>query len=234
MIGFGEFGKQRTMEIKTLRDKRLLKVDPTATGFFDKVLGYISENEDIKAFIEAVKEVKESKLSPFWRPVLDPTFDGEDVIFKKGGKPAVGHSFNWWQEMAKKMATVEGKKWTLGTEYQYYAFLVWLINQLVKSGWRLKKAIEACVLDSKELGHYCNSENALHNFEVTGSREVCGICDLANTVKMLHCSNEKVVGFWLAGGNFNCDSYDFPLAGLVHFSNVDDGNNYSVGWLVLS
>lgn len=234
MIGFGEFGKQRTMEIKTLRDKRLLKVDPTATGFFDKVLGYISENEDIKAFIEAVKEVKESKLSPFWRPVLDPTFDGEDVIFKKGGKPAVGHSFNWWQEMAKKMATVEGKKWTLGTEYQYYAFLVWLINQLVKSGWRLKKAIEACVLDSKELGHYCNSENALHNFEVTGSCEVCGVCDLANTVKILRCSNEKVDCFWLAGGNYSDSSRNYPLAELSHDVNVNLVNNYSVPWLVLS
>lgn len=234
MIGFGKFGKQRTMEIKTLTDERLLKVDPIATGFFDKVLGYTSENEDIKAFIEAVKEVKESKLSPFWRPVLDPTFDGEDVIFKKGGKPAVGHSFNWWQEIAKKMATVEGKKWTLGTNYQYIAFLVWLINQLVKSGWKIEQTIEACVLDSKELGHYWNSENALHDFEVTGSREVCGVCDLANTIKILRCSNEKVGGCWLAGGDYCSSSAYYPLADLSHDYYVVVDDNYGVGWLVLS
>ena len=60
-----------------------------------------------------------------------------------------------------------GRKRKLGTEYQYYAFLVWLINKLVCGGWSIKKAMEAIVLNSTDLGHYINSENAEHELEKT-------------------------------------------------------------------
>ena len=68
MIGFGEFSNLRYMEIKSLSDERLMLINPTAQGFYDKVLQFKTEDKDINAFIRAVYEVQEAELTPFWRP----------------------------------------------------------------------------------------------------------------------------------------------------------------------
>jgi len=213
MIGFGKFGK-RNLGINSLSDNCLAIIDPTQGGFYDNVLNYTSENDDIRAFIEAIREVQDARLSPFYRPTMDPSLEGDNVRFKKGNKPAVGNSFNFWKQKAKEMPAVEGRKWRLGTEYQYYTFLVYLINNWVQNGWDCKTAIEAVVLNSNELGHYWNSKDAKHDFEETGSREVCNIFDLANTCKLLACSNEEAGGLWVAGGYYDVNSSDCPLADL--------------------
>lgn len=233
MIGFGRFGK-RNLGINSLSDERLVKIDTTTEGFYDNVLNYSSKNGDIQAFIGAVREVQEVGFEPFYRPVMDPSLEDGNVVFKKWNKPAVGDSFNFWKQKAEEMPAVEGKKWHIGSEYQYYAFLTWLINQLVATGQGIKGAIEAVVLDSKELGHYRNAKNALQNFETTGSREVCGVYDLANACKLLACSNEEAGGFWVAGGLYYDNSNDSPLADLCHGFDVDDYHYDSVGWLVLA
>lgn len=239
MIGFGKYGKKTELEIKSkiksLDDKRLINIDHSSEEFFDTVLDFYTDNKEIRNFKEAVEDVKKAELTPFWRPVMDPSIEGEKVIYKEGNKPATGYSFNKWRQMTSEMPAVEGKTWKVGTEYQYYAFLVWLINKLVENyGWSVKEAMEAVVLDSKELGHYYNSKNAMHDFETTGSREICGVFDLANTSKIIDCSNTKAGGFWLAGGDYYCDSCVCPLADLDHCYVVGNDCNYSVGWLVLS
>ncbi len=239
MIGFGNFGKKREKQEKQKKrklgivstdDARLVLIDPTSEGFFENILGYVTENEKLKDFIEAIKEVKEERVGPFWKPIYDPSLDGKEVVFKAGGIPAVGYSFNFWKQKAEKMPTVQGKKWSVGSEYQYYAFLVWLVNSLEKKGWTIEKALKAVVLISKNLGHDYDSED----FENTGSREVCGVYDLNNTYKMLSCTNEEDDGFWCAGGIHFCNCYDYPLAYLYHYSCVGSSCNYGVGWLVLS
>ena len=157
MIGFGRFGK-RNLGINSLSDERLVKIDTTTEGFYDNVLNYSSKNGDIQAFIGAVREVQDVGIEPFYRPVMDPSLEDGNVVFKKWNKPTVGYSFNFWKQKAEEMPAVEGKKWHIGSEYQYYAFLTWLINQLVATGQGIKGAIEAVVLDSKELGHYRNAK----------------------------------------------------------------------------
>lgn len=235
MIGFGNYTKKaEATTITSLTDNRLVKIDPQEPGFFDEVLNFKSTNEDINTFIEAVAEVKEASLEAFYRVMYDPTGD-HMVVFQKGKRPAVGHSYNWWVETASKMSPVEGRQWHIATEYQYYAFLVWLINQLVKIGKSVEEALHQVVLDSKELGHYYDSENSTkgEDFEFTGSRCVCGLYDLANTFKILQCSNSEARGFWLGGGLYGNGSDYFPLAYLDHYSNVDNDRNHSVGMLVL-
>ena len=232
MIGFGNFGAKRNLEIKSLSDERLVMVNPMEAGFYDNVLNFKFENDDIQNFITAIHEVKEV-VEPFYRPVMDPSLEGDKVVYAKGKKPAVGHSYNWWVKAVNAMPAVEGKKWQIGTQYQYYAFLVQLINSLVEDGWSLEKAMKTAVLDSKELGHYWNSLNALNDFETTGNREVCGFFDLSNTCKFLSCTNEEVGGFWVAGGNYCNFSDNFPLADLCHDCNVDFDSSISVAWLVL-
>ena len=236
MIGFGKYGKRQAeaTTITALTDSRLILINPQEDGFFDAVLNFKSDSDCINAFIEAVEEVKAEKLEVFYKTIYDPSEDGDKIVYKKGNKPAVGHSYNWWVEKASKMAAVEGRQWKLASEYQYYAFLVWLINQLVKSGKSVEEALNQVVNDSNELGHYCNSENSTKgdDFEDTGSRCVCGVYDLVNTYKILRCSN-KAGGFWLAGGNYNRNGDDNPLACVDLFTNVVYGNFSSVGLLVL-
>ena len=141
MIGFGNYTKKaEATTITSLTDNRLVKIDPQEPGFFDEVLNFKSTNEDINTFIEAVAEVKGTSLEAFYRVMYDPTEAGDHmVVFQKGKRPAVGHSYNWWVETASKMSPVEGRQWHIATEYQYYAFLVWLINQLVKMANLLKR-----------------------------------------------------------------------------------------------
>ena len=231
MIGFGNFGRKRNLEIESLSDERLVMVDTTQAGFYDNVRNYTSENDDIQEFVKAVREVKDVGTEPFYRPVMDPSLEGYKVVYKKGCKPVVGYSFDWWEKAIKDMPAVEGRKWQIGTEYQYYAFLVFLINQLVETGWHIKAAVEAVVLDSKDLGHYRNPIREKANYEPVGSRKICGIYDLANTYKILACTNGD--GFWRGGGTYLDDSDCVPLADINHINDTFDANYHGTAWLVL-
>ena len=234
MIGFGIYGKGRKQEIRSLKDPRLMLISPSASEyFFDSALSFETDNNSILDFQEAVEEVKKVKLNPFWRPIMDPSLEDNKVLFKIGNNPATGYSFNWWRKKVLEMSSVDGKKWRLGIEYEYYAFLVWLINNLIDHrGWSAKKAIEGVVLNSKELGHYHDSENAKGTLEPTGSREICGVFDLTNTLKILAC-NDEVNGFWRAGGLYCYLGNKKPLADLNYSTDVNESFNLCVGWLVL-
>lgn len=189
-----------------------------------------TENE--KKFYEQLREVIPRGVKDFYRPKYDPSFnqEGTGICYVSGKKPAVGESYNWWAKTAKKFKP-ECKS-RLGTKSEYIAFLAVLIKSLVASGWSIAKAWNAVCNDSKELGHYCNSENAKHTFEDTESREICGFCDLANTYKIL-AEDEEAGGFWLAGGYYNNFGNFFPLAGLYHNFDRNYDIDFSVGWLVL-
>ena len=242
MIGFGKFGKnwspknsEHSLLITSTDDARLVFIDPTSEGFFEGVLGCDTENDNIKEFIEAIQEVKEAGVKPFWKPIYDPSIDGRDIVFAKGRFPAVGYPFYFWKEEAERMPAVEGKKWAIGTEYQYYAFLVWLANGLVQKAWKIEDALYAIVNSSKELGHYYDSVSSKTDFEDTGSREVCGVYDLGNTYKILSFTNEENRLCWRAGGYYDCYSDYYSLADLSTWRSYDDGDfDNSVGWLVLS
>lgn len=222
--------------ITTLTDNRIVKIDPQEEGFFDKVLYFNSTNENIKKFKEFVKEVKGASLEAFYRAIYDPTEAGDHmIVFKKGKKPAVGHSYIWWVETASKMSPVEGRQWQIANKYQYGALLVWLINQLVKIGKSDEEAVNQVVLDSKALGHYYDSKNSTEckDFEVTGSRVVCGCYDWGNTYKILKPLNSETGVFLFAGGCYSDHGCDYPLAYLKRDTLVGCEDYYSVGLLVL-
>lgn len=275
MLGFGEFSKKtkaesrktetETTTITSLADNRLVLINPQEPGFFDEVLNYgaigdgVNDNVYIREWFDAVAEVKEARIKEFYRTIYDPSDAGDNLVaFTKGKKPAIRHSYNWWVETASNMPAVEGRHWSVATEYQYYAFLVWLIKNMSKAGKSVEKAIYQIASQSVELGHYHNSryrdyekfrrESICVNKRdfyydpspdicicLTGSRGACGIYDLANTCKLLTCSNKKVGGFWLGGGCYNCKSENAPLAELNHYTDEEAYANWedSVAMLVL-
>ena len=120
------------------------------------------------------------------------------------------------------------------TRTEYACRNLFLIQRLVESGYKIEDAWRAVCDDSREIGHYCNSDNAKGDFEPTGSREVCGFCDLANAWKFIAEDPwEEAGGFWAAGGYYNNLSYCNPVADLLHCNYVDYNGNGGVGMLAL-
>lgn len=197
----------------------------------DEFMKHIPCSKNERTLKKLLEIAIKSGLKDFYRPVYDPSFDTwGNICYVSDAKPAVGKSYNWWEEKAKQFCPKRGSR--LGTKKEYIAFLGILIKKLSESGWSIAEAWNEVCNDSKELGHYWNSPNAKHSFEPTGSRKVCVFYDLANTYKILSKS-EVTSSFWRAGGSFNDDSRNNPLADLDRFYYYDDDNINSVGWLVL-
>lgn len=209
-----------------------VKVEASKLSLNDKFMKYLPETKAEKKLMEMITTVIKRGQKDFWRPKYDPSFNkaGTGICYQPGMAPAVGKSYNWWEKVAKEFNPECNSR--LGTKSEYIAFLAVLIKKLVENGWTVANAWRAVCNDSKKLGHYRNSENAKHKFEVTGCREVCGFFDLANTYKIL-AEDEEAGGFWLAGGCYNFVSYFFPLAVLYHGNCRDSDDCYGSGWLVL-
>ena len=188
-----------------------------------------TEETKVKALIS---EAINKKVNNFYRPKCDPSFtaSGEAICFVSGKKPAVGKCYEWWHRVAKNYKPERNSR--LGTRLQYGAFIGVLIKKLVEEGKTVKWAWNAVCRDSRELGHYWDSENAKQDFEPTGSRMICGFYDLANTFKILADDGDKS-GFWLASGTYDIN---VPIADLFYDSSKNgriDNNDDGVGWIVL-
>ena len=225
--------KQQTKLEKLISEGKVVRIEASKLSLNDEIMKYNPTTDEEKAFKELLSEAIKSELKDFYRPVLDPSFNDymTGICYEFGNKPAVGKSYYWWENTAKEFM----KNLRLGTRYEYVAFLGLLIKKLVESGWSISKSWRAVCTDSKELGHYWNSDNAKHEYEDTGSREVCGFYDLANTSKIL-AEDKEAAGFWLASGSYNTSSNFSPFAHLFHeFRNCCQYSiiNSSVGWFVL-
>lgn len=204
-------------------------VEASKLSLKDAFMSHKPKTKAEKKFKDTLTEVIKNGIEDFYRPAIDPSFADKEkmkIHYMAGEKPAVGKSYNWWKE------TVKDSKWCFGTKAQYVAFLGVLIKMLVAKGWTCCEAWDAVCNDSKNLGHYRNSDNAKRQFEDTGSREICGFFDLANTYKIL-AEDEEAGGLWLAGGNFSGNGNSIPLAHLELCDFYYYGRNCSVAWLVL-
>lgn len=199
----------------------------------DKFMKHVPKTERERVVKWLIEEAIRKKVKNFYRPKYDPAFtdDRKGICFEPGKMPALGKSYDWWEEVALKY----NPEWNsrLGTKLQYGAFLGFFIKRLVSNGYDVAWAWHAVCNNSRELGHYWNSDNAKRGFEYTGSREICGFCDLANTFKVL-ARDKEAGGFWMAGGYANGFSYYIPIADIE--LNIHRCADYgsTVGWIVLS
>lgn len=218
-----------------LQEDIFKKVPASELSLEDDFLKYTPKTEQEKQFKRAVKKAIKAGVHDFWRPVCDPSFDDDGrICYEPGKMPAVGKKCEWWEKNAKNFCPERGSR--LGTKYEYIAFLAVLIKELVASGKTLEWAWNAICNDSKELGHYRDSENAKEDFEPTGSREICGWCDLANSYKIV-AKNKEGGGFWFVGGSYRDDNhyfYRYCLSALRSCNHYGRDNCISCGWLVLT
>lgn len=208
------------------------KVPASELRLDDEFLKYRTKTEREDEFKELITSAIKSGLKDFWSPIYAPSFGGNGhICYEQGKMPLVGNSYNGWRKNAKDFCPERGSR--LGTKTEYIAFLAVLIKQLVASGKSVAWAWNAVCNDSKDLGHYCNSNDAKNRFEPTGSREICGWYDLANCYKII--ADDKEGGeFWLAGSSYGSYSIQYPLADLHHEdkSYGDSCDLGGCGWIV--
>ena len=205
-----------------------VQIEAESLSWEDKFMDYLPQTKKEGWTKELIAEAIKSRVKNFYRPIMDPSFTVDGIGYVAGKKPAVGKSYNWWVNTAKKYEP--SRKSRLGTRLEYGAFLGVLIKKLVEEGKSVEWAWNAVCNDSKELGHYLDSEDAKCEFEPTGSRCICGFYDLANTYKIL-AEDEETGCYWRAGSDFYCLSVYHPLAGLCAIRG--NANFYGVGWLVI-
>ena len=218
------------MKIENSNTEDCILVEASKLSLTDTFMSYEPKIKSEEEFKETLTEVIKNGIRDFYRPAMDPSFlDSENtkIHYKAGEKPAVGKSYNWWEE------TVKDSKWCFGTKAQYVAFIGILIKRLVAKGWTYCEAWHAVCNDSKNLGHYSNSDNAKNQLEETGSREIYGFSDLANTYKIL-AKDEEAGGFWFVSGGYVFNSCYFPLAELGLSNSYKNNHDGGVAWLVLN
>jgi hypothetical protein len=227
---------EQSESLQELDENVFVLVEASKLSLDDKFMKHNPTTAKEKEFKELLTKVIRKGIKDFYRPKYDPSFygDGTDVTFKAGNKPAVGKFYNWWKKVAKEF--MPERRSRLGTKSEYVAFLGVLIKKLVEDEkWSVAKAWDAVCNNSKELGHYLNSEDAKHRFEDTGMREICGFFDLANAYKILAEDEDDCTGgFWLAGGGYNTGGRYHSLADLCRGAFLNFDGFDSVGWFVLS
>lgn len=206
-------------------------IEAESLSLREKFMRYKPQTTKEKLAKALITEAIKKGVKNFYRPKYDPSIaENGGIQFVAGKKPALDKTYEWWDNAAKLYNPERNSR--LGTRLEYGAFLGVLIKTLVEQGNSIEWAWQAVCWDSKELGHYWNSENAKHNYEPTGSRYVGGFYDLGNTIKILKEEGETG-GFWNAGGCFHCFSFMTPLSYLYH-DVVFNGFHASVGWIVCS
>lgn len=82
------------------------------------------------------------------------------------------------------------------------------------------------------MGCYKNSrENSLQNVELSGTRFICGVADLASTYKILAC--DKNSGFYyIAAGSISVSGNESPLARIIATDDERCPHAEGVGWYV--
>ena len=223
-------GKYRVWAVPSAQKEVFKKVEASKLSLDDDFMKYEPKTEVEKNFKNLVEAAIKNGLKDFWRPKYDPSFDDKGrICYEPGEVPAAFRDYHWWK-CAAGLFNPELKS-RLGTRTEYISFLAVLIKELVASGKTVEWSWNAVCNDSKELGHYKDSENAKDVCERTGSREVCGFYDLANLFKILVDDTVRG-GFWSAGGHSFYKGSKRPLVSMTHYAFYLGYDHSSTGWLV--
>lgn len=161
-----------------------------------------------------------------WIPVFEPSKDLKGNLKYVAGENVLrGLKSYEWEKRFKEYSPQNGSQQASITTYFLLA-LRWLKDGVA--------TIEQLADDSKEIGHYRNSENAKHCFEKTGEREFGGLFGfVGNTYKIVKDS-ESSSGFSLVDGSYIHHGYEYPLADVSHSDFPDHTYNHGVGLLELT
>ncbi len=235
-----------------LKQMGMLMPDPSEWPFVSDSLNTLERQNKLrtrKLYNSLQELIKTGQMHDFYRPKYDPSLDElGNLVFEPGKMPEVGHTFAWWDKAAKDFMPQRNSR--LGNLSEYNAFLGVLIKKLVESGKSVRKAWEMVCFDSAALGHFANNRKTERPaVEETGSREVCGFCDLGNVKKMFALT--KGDRLWTTNSSYKTSSFKEPLnswmeidlyefyksldhPGSQFYDKPDSIFNKITGWIVLS
>ncbi len=192
------------------------------------------KNNDERTFIKRLRTALKLNIPAFNVPVMSPSIprncnrlENKKLNFRMGQIPATGFTYT---ELVK-LGKYNGLK--LGSIHQYFAFLGYILFKLVElERFTTNEALFAICSNSSELGCYKNSrENSLQNVELSGTRFICGVADLASTYKILAC--DKNSGFYyIAAGSISVSGNESPLARIIATDDERCPHAEGVGWYV--
>lgn len=178
-----------------------------------------------KEMLDLYQDAKaKGRLHAFTCMTVEPSFDyyiGK-LRYEKGLKVNTGYSAKQWESWLRHYDPIRNSRMMTRTEY--VCRNLFLIQKLVvESGYEIAKAWEEVCDNSQNLGNFHKKEGKDDfRFEPSGSREICGFCDLGNHEKILAEDpwERTISGFWKASG---CQSAD-TIASMDHccFKNMDD------------
>lgn len=182
---------------------------------------------------KSIIEAKRIGMKNFRIPAMDPSLDddGETIIYCAGRKPATGKSPNWWYENAPRFMPNKNSRMRDELEHDVVLGVMQIKYLVEEKGYKVAEAWMAVCVDSKDLGHYLNSENPRYQYERTGSRQIGKCFDLGNICKIV--KKRDASGFMIFGGKFTNFGSDYPLAFAVDILTPGDDYFDSVGELVL-
>lgn len=126
-------------------------VDVAELSETDRFLKYVPETKEEKWLKDCILEAIKKHIPRFrvCNAVISEV-NGE-IVFKKEGRPAVGHHINWWLERLKYL--FPRKKSRIGTDLQYAVLLGVVIKKLLKTRAckNVKAAWKAVCADSRNL-----------------------------------------------------------------------------------
>lgn len=143
-----------------------------------------------------------------WIPVFEPSEDSEgNLQYVAGVETLVELDVYDWQKLFYEYSPVNGSRQASITTYFLLA-LRWLKDGIA--------TLEQLADDSKDIGHYSDSENAKHDLEETGEREFGGLYGFAGNTYKIVKDSASCSGFSIVGGVFNADGGQSPLADVAY------------------
>lgn len=217
-------------EVSGTFDDDLILIEAENLSVEDKFMRYVPRTHEENILKNLIIQAINQKVRNFYCPKYDPSFsdDNAGIVYRGGNKPAVDKSYMWWSEVSRNTGSFVWVS-SLGTRWEYVAFLGVLIKKMVEAGRSVQWAWDVVCNDSIAIGNY---KTARQRFEFTGSEGICGFCDLANTYKIL-AGDQHDGSFWVASGCYRDDSFKAPIAHMRKvYNHAYEPEPYAVGWIV--
>ena len=177
--------------------------------------------------VNALKAVKNKPTEGFrWIPVFEPSKNSEgELQYVAGAKVLRTLNSFAWENLFNEYSPDNGSQEASITTYFLLA-LRWLKDGIA--------TIEQLTDDSKEIGHYRDSENAKHGLEKTGEREFGGLYGLVGNTYKIVKDSESGSDISLVGGSYNVNGNWYPLADARNDKVPHHINTDGVGLLELT
>jgi len=183
-----------------------------------------AEKKKQRKFLTRIKRAMKVINYDYYIAILEPSVDKDGNIFYEGGNVvARGISLGMWERIARNFYF----------DGEWYSDLAMLEEGDLFKAYRIAMGywtIEYVCDDSSSAGNYWNAPKSVHDFEVSGVREVGGFRDgIGNTCEIYHTKS----GFALVGGFWGKVGSSYPVADVDDHYGARSICNHGSGVLVL-